>query len=307
MNDGVVFRPPAGLKKIHSKDEFELCYLRHQYLRRAAYNPSKEEMKPYTRIVEHLAKNTFFIYRNLFHMVGMESEDIINVAMVQLVSFLGLYSLDRNPDKDDAFFTTFRKLNKGAAPSPTDRMNKDKANLTIFVKQRMEDVVRVCVQKARNIKGLPAEEFFAYYGPVKPPENTRELMEDHRKLGFKKIDTATFKSIKKRLKPRPQGPAFEYKGNWYIMVPIELKSLSVVDFSGAGLDPYDSLHNMTPEQILSRKESEEHWADQKETFEGMDVTLKRSLLSEFVEKHEQKPNYKDEIKAAKKVLRSLGA
>lgn len=307
MNDGVVYRPPADKKKIHSKDEFELCYLRHQYFRRATYNPSQEEMKPYIRIVEHLARNTFFIYRHLFHLVGLESEDIINIGMVQLVSFLGLYSLDHLPEKENAFFQKFRRLHKGSAPTASDCLDKEKANLTIFLKQRMEDVVRVCIQKARNIKGLPAEEFFAYCGPNKPPESLQDLIENYSDMGFKKIDMAKFKTIRKRIRPKPQGPTFEFNGNWYIMVLIEPKSLSVEDFSGAGLDPYDNLHSMTPEQILFQKESEERWASQKVTFDGMDVSSKRNLLCEFVAKNEQKPDYKDEIKAAKKVLRSLGA
>src|SRR4051812_16236154 len=124
----IVHRPVANKKKINSNDDFELCYIRHQYLRRTEYNPSPDEMLPYKRIVDHQAKNTFFTYRNLFALVGMESEDIANIGLVHLTSFLGLFAMDRaTEEKYNVAWDRIKEYNKGVIPNSNDIKNKDKA------------------------------------------------------------------------------------------------------------------------------------------------------------------------------------
>lgn len=299
-----VFRPQADLKKISCKNEFELCYIRHQYFRRATHNPTEAEMQPYAKLVEHLAKNTFYTYKNLFYLVGLESEDIVNIGTIHLVSFLGLFSLDRIPARYEAFSIKFRQKT-GAPPSHYDETNKNKADMTLFLKQRMEDLVRVCRQKARNIKGLPTDEYYVYYGPKEPPLDHRELVDNYEKMGFRKLDIAVFKSIKKRIKPKPTGPTFNLDGNWYICVPIEHRNLNIVDFSGADMNPYDSLHNMDPEQILFGKEEELYWQEQQVKFDNKPLLGKISILRTFIDANDGNPEFKDEIKAARAALKTL--
>jgi hypothetical protein len=299
-----VDRPKAAKKKIHSKNEFELCYLRHQYFRKANYNPTEAEMRPFMRIVEHLAKNTFFTYRNLFHMVGLESEDVINIGRIHLVSFLGLFALERMPEKYKDFVNMFKERSD-RKPSTTELMDKNKANLTMFLKQRMEDVVRVCRQKARNIRGVPTEEFYVYYGLKKPPKVLRNLLEDHEKFGFRKIDMAVFRSIKKKLN-RKNNEIFKFNQYWYVCVPVEQKSLGLIDFSGAGMDPYDNMHNMDPERILFNKQETEYWKDKKEKFDNYADSTKMRLIATFVRNNNNNPIYSEELKTAKKMLKAYG-
>lgn len=128
MSDVVQGKPA---KKIHSKDEFELCYLRHQYLRKVKINPHEEQMKPYYGIIRYFAKRTFFTYYGLFQLVGFESEDLINIGKIHLVSYLGLYSLETDGSKYDKFIDTFWKLNH-TVPDMTDKLNKNKADFTSF-------------------------------------------------------------------------------------------------------------------------------------------------------------------------------
>lgn len=290
--------------KISCKEEFELCYLRHQYVRRVDFNPTEEEMKPYAFIVAHMAKNTFFTYRNLFSLVGFESEDLINIGRVHLVSYLGLFSMEKLPEKYESFSNTFFR-DKVRDPNPYDLLNKNKANLTLFLKQRFEDVVRICRQKARNIKGLPTEEFFIFHGPNKPPKILRNLVENHEKYGFKKLDIAVFKSIKKKIKVDNPN-CFKLNDTWYVAVPVEHKSLSLTDFSGAGMDPYDSIHNMTPERIFFAQEEDKEWADKREEFNAYSVKRRTRMVKSFIKKNKNKPIYKEELKAARELLKTLG-
>ena len=215
-------------------------------------------MEPYQRTVANLAKRTYKTYTNLFKTVGFEVPDLINIANVHLVSFLGLFSLATMPHKYIDFLEAHEVKYQKKADSEAI-LDKDKANLTLFMKQRMEDVVRVCRQKARNIKGMQVEDFLIFYGANKPPAIKRLLLEDHESLGFRKLDMGSFKSIKKRMQIKDQTIPFQFAGNWYIAVPLPKRELTMLDFSGAGLDPYDNIHNKNPEQIILERDSEKEF------------------------------------------------
>jgi hypothetical protein len=304
MNNEIT-RPLADKRKISSRNEFELCYMRHQYFRRSTYNPSAEEMAPYMAIVKKRCKHTFFIHAGLFQMVGFENEDLINIGMIHLVSFLGLFSMEMMPEKYASYVEKFM-LEKVDPPSEEDVMSKNRANFTIFLKQRLEEVVRVCRQKVRNIKGIPFEEFQPFYGPKKPPMDIIQLMENHESLGFRKMDIAVFKTIRRRAKAYGKN-AFRHEKNWYIIVPLKHKNLGMSDFSGAGLDPRDNIHNMNPEEILFRCEDENKWDRKRAAYKSKSKNEKAALISEFIDKNKSSRIFADELKTAKRtLLRMMG-
>lgn len=298
-----VIRPKAEKRKIHSRNEFELCYLRHQYFRRVKYNPTVEEMKPFSHIVSYMSKNTFYTYKNLFYIVGLELEDVVNIGNVHLTSFLGLYSLENTPEKYKEFVTKFISI-QGQSPEEGDVLDKNRANFTLFLKQRMEDVVRVCRQKARNIKGLPAEEYYYYYGSKKPPKILRELIKNHEKFGFRKLDTSIYKSVKKKI-GLIFGNVFIFDNNYYVAVPIEQKTLRIEDFVGADLNPCDSLHNMNPEEIVFSIEANAIWEQRHKEFKSKAPKDKAEIIRNFIKLNKKNTMFKKEIQTARKMLKDL--
>lgn len=303
MADGYVTRPKAAKKKIHSKHEFELCYLRHQYFRRADYNPTDVEMQPYYRVIGQITKNTFFTYSTLMHMIGMESEDLFNIGRVHLTSYLSLFSMfsvNGNIAKFEAIFYN----DHGRKPTDWDCLEKDRANFTMFLKQRMEDLVRVCRQKARNVKGLPAEEFHMFYGPAKPPKILRVLVENFERYGFKRLDQASYRSVKRRAKPL--GNVFQFNDVWYVAIAVDRAALELTDFTGAGLDPYDNLHNMTPESLINYNAEQELIDQYKQTFASFSEEEKVSKIKAFVEENKYNRKLRAEVKTARQMLVDMG-
>lgn len=297
-------RPQAEKRKISYKDDFELCYMRHTYIRKVDYNPTEAEMAPFMRVVVNQAKNTFYTYKNLFQLVGFTMDDIVNIGRIYLVGFLGLYSLEKVPEKYEAFEEVFfNKYSK--VPTQFDITNKNKANLTMQLKQRMETLVRVCRQKARNIKGFPTEDFYIFYGPKRPPKNLTKLLENHEKYQFRKLDLASFKSIKKKMKIKTNDKPFQFAGYWYVAVPIGKRSLCVEDFAGAGFDPYDSIHNRNPEELLFDRIDQEQFEQKRATFEAHDDKRKEIILRGFINKNKRNPMFREEIVLARKYLKTL--
>jgi hypothetical protein len=299
-----VQRPKASKDKIHSKNEFELCYLRHQYFRKVKYNPTAKDMEPFMRIAAHLAKNTFYTYQNLFHMVGLEVEDVVNISRVHLTSFLGLFSLEKQPQKYKDFIVLFKKLHQ-VKPDKEDILDKNQANFTLFLKQRMEEVVRICRQKARNIKGLPSEEFYFYCGPKKPPKILRDLIKNYETLGYKKLDLAVYRSVKKKA-GSIYGSTFQFGDNYYVAVPLEQKSLQYSDFIGAGVDPRDNMHNMNPEDVYLALEDDSNLEQKRYDFLNSPTEKRINVIRNFINVNKKKVKYREEVKIARKLLKKIG-
>lgn len=305
----LVHRPPAEDRKIHSKDEFELCYLRHQYLRRVDWNPTEADMKPYMRIVEYMARNTYYTYRYLFTTVGMEHDCIVNIGRVFLTEFLGLFEFgEENRTEEYAkFVVLFSRAKKtlGKYPNQFDVTSKNKANLTLFLKQRNEDLVRICKQKAKNIRGLRIDDYVPFMGPNPPPVELWLLLEDNEAYNFKRIDNVRFRAVKKRAKADIKLP-FEYSGSWYVAVTLDRRSLSIHDLQGAGLDPHEAEHNKNPEQLLAAKQEERRLDKKRKMFKNYTKEEKAKVIFGFIEKNEDNPTFQEEINIAKRFLREMG-
>jgi hypothetical protein len=241
--------------RANSRDAFESCYMRHQYLKKVKKQPTREEMEPYNKIVENFTRNTFYVYKNLFLMVGLDLEDVTNNGQVQLISFLGLFALERNPKKLADFKRNFRSRNSIIC-TKADILCKNQANFTCFLKQRLDDMVRVCKQKAKNIKGVVAEEFVVFRGTKQTSQGYRRLAwRTTDKHGYAPLTTTAFKTIKKRMDKKQEGPVYLDGKIWYVCVPIRKKMLSLVDFACNNYDPYDNLHNMTPEEVFEKRKA----------------------------------------------------
>lgn len=290
-------------KESRRTNEFELCYMRHRYLKRITDNPTQEEMEPYRSIILNLSRHTYLTYKNLFDIIGFILEDLVNIAYIHLVNFLGLFSLEKTEQKYEEFIEKHIQK-KGFPPDKKDISQKNKANFTLFLKQRMEDVVRVCRNKARNIKGLPSEEFYVYCGESDPPEDERELLRNHKKYKYRKVDINVFRSIKRKAKQKNNLP-FKFNGLWYICVKLEQKILTLSDFKDVGLDPYDNMHNKNPEEIYLLRQREIQFEENKENFYGHSDQYQVKIIKSFIEKNENNSFYREEIDLAKKYVDKL--
>lgn len=297
-----VNRPLPPNKKISTSDNFELAYLRHQYVRKSKYNPTVEEMAPYIKIVENLSRNTFFTYYNLFKTVGMYLDDVVSIGQVHLVSFLNLFALEKMEVKQDEWIEKWLLKHKGISPEPKDFLQQNKANFSLFYKQRMEDLVRICKQKLRNIKGQSSEEYIAFIGNSDLPKDPTKLIKDYEEHGFKKIDLPTFKSIRKKTNARNNVMAFRFNDSWYICFPVPQRDLEIGDLIASDVNPYLNTHNKRPDQVYNDKETEKF----EELFNNKPSDKKVLILKKFIAKNRNKCEYSKEVSTARKLLKSIG-
>ena len=301
MNYGTVERPKFE-EKISSNDEFELCYLRHQYIRKSKHNPTEAEMQPYRWIINNFVGNSLYVYGPLLIAVGIGREDLTSIAQMQLVSYLGLFSMDHNETKRKEFTDVFR-YQKLKDPLEKDFLDKDKAAFTCFLKQRMEDVIRVCRQKSKNINGKVLEEYTCFSGPVTPPKNPRDILKDHYSYGYKSLNAIAFKKIRKHANVENDASLFQHDGLWYVAFAMEYLPLTFDEILGSGHTPWENAHNMGPLELIEENE----FNSLTTRFEGLSVTQKIRKLKGFLQTHSHSKYFKKEIRTAKATLRKLGA
>lgn len=296
-----VTRPKPSEKKIKTSEDFELCYLRHQYIRRVKFNPTEKDMDPYIYIVENLTGSTFVTYYNLFINIGMYREDVTNIGRIHLVSFLGLYSLDQNIKKRVEFDEIFER-NNFKKPNEEDYLQKNRANFSMFLKQRMEDLVRVCRQKVKNVQGKLPDEYFVFFGKNKPPKKIRDLLEHHKELEYHKLDFSIFKSIRKKADISVDCNVFKLNEIWYAAIPVEQKRLTIEDFVNSEINPYANEHCKIAEDLMLEKEYQNFCYD----YENKEDSRKMLILKKFVAKNKKNRQYIKEVTLARKILKRLG-
>lgn len=302
-----VARPQTSDDKITTSESFELCYLRHRYIRKTDYNPSPEEMRPYLKIAERVSRNTYYTYRYVFSIVGLELDDVIAAAKVHLMSYICLFELSetKNRNKYEKFCIAHMNKNLDRMPNAEALQDKNNANFTLFLKQRMTDMIRICNQKAKNVKGIQIDEYLAFFGPNPPPKELKKLLDDHLGYGFKKVDNRTFKAIKKRVRADLSKP-FQFAGSWYVAVPLGQRNLTVLDFEGAGLDPRENVHNMNPEKLLEDREQKIEFDKKALLFNNGTKEEKTKTILDFIEKNKENPTFEEEIYIARKFLKKMG-
>jgi hypothetical protein len=220
-----------------------------------------------------------------------------------LVSFLGLYAIEKMPEKLKKYEVDFHIDNK-EFPQKSDLEQKNKANFTYFFKQRMGDLVRVCKQKVRNIKGKQSEEFLVFYGKNEPPKYLNGLIEEYKSHGYKKLDLAVFKSIRKKINVEVDCTMFKSEDVWYIAIPLEQSNLDLEDIIGSDCNPYENRHNMGPDEILNSHQTVQNLDDFNDWFYNKSDYRKRVTLKKFIAKNKNKVQYKEEIAIAKRLLKS---
>lgn len=302
MSD-IVQRPDYTGKKIHHAEEFELCYLRHRYLRRSTRNPSAEEMAPYLKIIKRIAYSQHNVYHHIFNAVSMGEDDLVSIGQVHLVSYLNLYAIQVKPKKFERFVITFAKKNM-REPSDDEVLNKNKADFTSFLNQRMIDIVRLCTLKSSSITGKQMVEYFPYFGPNPPKRLDASLIGKYEKIGYKRIDRIGYRAAKNKANIKEDKP-FWYNGNWYFVIYNEKTPLTQDDLTVSDANPFDNAHQLNPEQYMAQDAETKRWHRKLLQFEGDSVDNRVRLITNFITSKKLDPKYAEEIKTARKILKEL--
>jgi hypothetical protein len=214
---------PEGHENVKTKENFELRYLRWDYLVRAA-NPTNDELKKFEKSIRYIARTYYKKYQYEFSSSGNQVEDVENVARVHAVSYLGLYSLKSNPNKLKAFKE--RLVKEGFDPEDETHIDrKENLSLMSFLQQRLEEFALTIRRKFDEEPGMSTMKVFQQVIPGQWPSD-EELYEDPASFGWKILSRKAFLALPIRSQYLSPGLSFCIDGKVYRTCSFDTKVYS---------------------------------------------------------------------------------
>lgn len=285
-------------KRLSFNDDFELLYLRHEYLEKIERLGKKIDLQwidKYAGIVHTTAKIMFDRLKPNFQKVGFDVNDVIAVTNLYMLYYMTLYSVQTNPEAMD-------KLLAGRGPLPeSEILRLDRNQMINFLRQRLNHCSTLFSRKARNI--TVGEDRRGFYAET---ENSQAVQLDllltkYKKYGYRKVTAQEYKAAKNEAKMSGSSDLKDKKGFKIVKVEQLNQGLSEYDFQLLSEDDKGTFYN-PPDVIIQNNEEEVALEAFKIRFENLDENGKRDLLKKFIKTHEGDKKMKNEVKLAKKML-----
>ena len=282
-------------KRFNFNDDFEMLYLRHEYIEKAK-KLDGSLIKKYAGIVNTTAKIMYDRLTN-FEKVGFAIEDVVAITNIYMLSYMALYSIQTNPNEMSALL--IKKGITGLSDSETIRVDRNR--MINFLRQRLHHCGTLCARKARNITvGVDKRGVFAE--TEKSIVVSKELiLEDYKKYGYRK---ATMKEYKEALKQAKEQNRTELVDRHGFKI---FKAEKLND--GIGEEDYRILTESNrgmfysrPDVCLQLMEDEVALEGYKRKFESMTAKERNGILESFVEQNRGDKTLKKEVKLARKML-----
>lgn len=293
-------------RRINHKDHFELAYLRWRYFMRSP-NPDPNLLKKFEPLVRKISKQAFNRFRPLFRATGMDVCDIENVARVQLVSYLGLFSIEHNRDN-------LKKYEKDViaridrAPTLEEIRERDLKNMAAFISQRLLDMSRVCQQKNKRMVGNQfTYAMFELVGHENVLATDHDLMTNPKAHGYRKMSQDELARVKKAVKKRmTDSERFVVDGKTYRLVYETHPRVNL-----EGLEGYEELLCTNPQDQPDDQNKAEELSSRyrletlQDRFKAMPKEGKQKFLIKAIKNLEKKSGNEEELKLARKMLAKL--
>ena len=274
---------PKGHEKVTYQEHLELRYLRWDYLVKVA-NPSESLLKSKDKIVRYAARRAYYKYLHEFSFQNMELEDVENIARVYTVSYLGLYSMDKDKEKKKRFKLKFQeKENREATKEEIDK--KDNYSLIAFLEQRLLECAHVLRQYSKGEAGFT---YYCVFYRVSGEEwpNDDELIHSPKKYGWERLAWADFTKIRDMFLTMAPGYSIELNGTLY-RIAVPNTSIVTTDENMSSLIESVSNSPMTPEEEMIDREEK---STRKVTVKGVTFNISLSeRLHNLVELYKERP------------------
>lgn len=284
-------------KRLNFKDDFEMLYLRHEYISKAKKLDGSFISK-YAGIVHTTAKIMFNRLTN-FEKVGFTQEDIIAITNIYMLSYMALYSIQTNPKEME---NVLKKRKVEFLPI-SEVVRIDRNRLINFLRQRLHHCGTLCARKARNITvGYDKRGIFAE--TEETSTTSKELiLQDYKKYGYRKVTLKEYKLAVIRAKEAGAQDITDLKGFKIFKLESLNDGIREADYRLL-MESNDSFFNNTPEVILQKVEEEAILEKKRNDFNALSPEERGRILSTFLRRNKGDKTLKKELKLAKKMLKN---
>lgn len=289
------------MKKKNYKDDFELLYLRHDYLERTE-KLNGDYYKEFENIINITNNIMFRKHSKTFYKVGFNEDDLRTVTAMYALAYMDLYSIRNNKSEKNKFLRSFRKRNN-ADPTKEDYRKAEINHMINFLRQRLVHCVTVCERKSRSIVcGRDRSALYAF------TENSAEadpmlIMGSHNKYGYRKVTAKEYKEVTKKAKELGDSQLVDKDGYKIFVIENITSGMAKEEYLNLILDQNsDILKN--PEQAILDRENERMMKCYKDRFYNLPNEEKKKVLKDFIKKNKNNDHYKKQVRLARKILRN---
>jgi hypothetical protein len=307
-------------------DDFEMLTLRHEYFKKIK-DPKSVNIGPYRYLAVVTAKIMYDKCRANFEKVGFDISDIESIAIVYLMAYLGLYSLEINQPAKEKFINYFEEKNK-TPPTKKDFDKAEKNNIINFLRQKLHHCSKVCERKSRNIVAARSKEYVFAYTSKSKPSHPSDITQDYKKHGYRKVGKTELVEAKKRAKQTRTQDLTDKDG--FKIVVIKEYSENMVNFSHmqtnssnherqefTNWEDFIQKNNLVglyseenpeylidPEQTMINKQNELTSSMEMQFFMELDDKSRKDMLKKFINSNKGNPRLSNELKVARSYLKN---
>ena len=290
-------------KKYSYKDDFEMLMVRHDYLNRIE-DPDPTWFAKFEPTVKLTSYRFFNKFKTIFTRVGYELDDVRSITNCYMMSYMSLYSIERNRDVRDRIVASYQRR-FGRPPTEGEIDKKEKINMISFLRQRLNHAVIVCKRKSRNIV-VDADVNVAYaYTKDSLPVSNETIMREGRDHGYRKLSVNELKNLKKEAKANKVKDLIDKDGFQVIELSKSSEWIDKESYSHLFVDYKTDIYHVSAEESLSIKEEEFNISSMTEKFLDMPKKEKRKCLNSFIKKYSKNKFYRKELTTARKMLKNL--
>ena len=295
------------MKQYNYNDNFEMVYLRHEYLEKID-NLKSIDVSKHRALTELTARKMYNKMKYQFNRVGFQEEDIVSTTYVYLVAYLGLYSYDVNEVYFNRFIDKYKAKNGlDSYPSKEEIGRVERNNIINFLRQRLYHCATLCSRKSKNITvGKDISVAFAKTKDTTKDISENSLIDNYKKFNYRKVTKKELKQIKDNAKKLKLKNLQDEYGFQVIEVNKLDNGISTDDYQLL-FEDYECVHYQTPHKFLEQREDSNNLDIYKDKFHSSSNEEKKKILSKFIKHNTDNKYMSDELKQARKMLRQYRA
>lgn len=267
------------------KNDFESVVTRWRSTSRS-YWVTTEMISKFEKHALEEADRAFRTHYLSFKMGGYDKEDVISLAKVYLLNYIGNDSLFYHPEKAE------KELAKIKNKTEEGLYTKELANLHLNLRQRLGDAARLCTLKSQNYYSSQLKKA-CFKGFVLADLSDEDFLASKDSLGYEQITLKEYKAAKKTSKTKSKNFT-DSKGIFYKMV-YAFPTMHC-EISSETTESIEPLIDITSDQELDRNLA---W------YEKLPKQQKIDMLESFVRENQGKREFKQELREARRQIKAF--
>jgi hypothetical protein len=287
-------------KRLNFKDDFEMIYLRHDYIEKINKQGLKMDsalVQKYAGVVHTTAKMMFYKLKPNFEKVGFQLEDFVTITNMYMLTYMALYSVQTNEKELNALVKY-----KGRPLTEEEIVATDRNRLINFLRQKLTYCSTLFARKARNITvGVDKRGFFAKTDHSVEVAKS-DVVGNHKEYGYRKVTAKEYKAAKQRKEALNKDQIQDKNGFEIFRVEKLNNGLSHYDYA-AIMEGNKGEYYHSPETALQISEENEAMDSFRASFQLKKKKDRRRILNKFIDKNKDNPHMTEELSLARKMLR----